>query len=122
MRTVVPLKKQIEIIDNTLAARIPAIIPGIMAEYGFDMWIILCREYNEDPIYPTMVPYLCLTARRLSCLWSLPWKKGCSMPITLAAPIAKSPGFMNRPIRISPGINSRSWQILSSEKIPGRLE
>ncbi|QWT55590.1 M24 family metallopeptidase [Christensenella sp. MSJ-20] len=68
MRTVVPLKKQIEIIDNTLAARIPAIIPGIMAEYGFDMWIILCREYNEDPIYPTMVPYLCLTARRLSCL------------------------------------------------------
>ena len=115
MRTVVPLKKQIEIIDNTLAARIPAIIPGIMTEYGFDMWIILCREYNEDPIYPTMVPYLCLTARRLSCL-VFTLEKGVFHAYHFGRPDS------NRPIRISPGINSRSWRILSSEKIPGRLE
>lgn len=39
-----------------------------MEETGFDMWIVLCREYNEDPVFPTMIPSLCLTARRLSCL------------------------------------------------------
>lgn len=68
MRKTVPLKKQYEIIDNSLKVRINTIIPQIMEEYGFDMWIVLCREYNEDPIYPTMIPSLCLTARRLSCL------------------------------------------------------
>ena len=68
MRSVVPLKKQYEIIDNSLAFRMKTIIPQIMEEYGFELWIVLCREYNEDPIYPTMIPSLCLTARRLSCL------------------------------------------------------
>lgn len=68
MRTVVPLKKQYEIIDNSLAFRMKTIIPAIMEEYGFEMWVVLCREYNEDPIYTTMVPSLCLSARRLSCL------------------------------------------------------
>ena len=68
MRKVVPLKKQYEIMDNSLKVRVNTIIPEIMKEYGFDMWIVLCREYNEDPIYPTMIPALCLTARRLSCL------------------------------------------------------
>ena len=68
MRKVVPLKKQYEIMDNSLKVRVNTIIPEIMQEYGFDMWIVLCREYNEDPIYPTMIPALCLTARRLSCL------------------------------------------------------
>ena len=68
MRKVVPLKKQYEIIDNSLKERMNSIIPSTMCEYGFDMWIVLCREYCEDPIYTTMIPCLCLTARRLSCL------------------------------------------------------
>lgn len=68
MRKVVPLKKQYEIIDNSLKERLHTIVPAIMEEYDFEMWIVMCREYNEDPIYTTMVPSLCLTARRLSCL------------------------------------------------------
>ena len=57
-----------EIVDNSLKVRLNTIIPQIMEEYGFDMWIVTCREYNEDPIYTTMIPSLCLSARRLSCL------------------------------------------------------
>ncbi len=68
MRKVVPLKKQYEIIDNSLKFRLNTVIPAAMKEYDFDMWIVLCREYNEDPVYKTMIPSLCLTARRLSCL------------------------------------------------------
>lgn len=68
MRKVVPLSKQYEIMDDCLGVRMNTIIPEIMGEYGYDAWIILCREYNEDPIYMTMMPALCLSARRLSCL------------------------------------------------------
>ena len=32
------------------------------------MWIVLCREYNEDPVYLTMVPASSMAARRLSIL------------------------------------------------------
>ena len=68
MRQTVALKKQYEIVDNQLSFRVHHLLPRLMEETGFDMWIVLCREYNEDPVFPTMIPSLCLTARRLSCL------------------------------------------------------
>ena len=68
MRQTVALKKQYKIVDNQLSFRVHHLLPRLMEETGFDMWIVLCREYNEDPVFPTMIPSLCLTARRLSCL------------------------------------------------------
>lgn len=67
-RTVLPLAQQYQLVDQTLAQRLHTVIPDAMREYGYEMWVILCSEYNEDPLYPTMIPCLCLTARRLSCL------------------------------------------------------
>lgn len=67
-RQTVSLKKQFEVFDNSLRYRIHNLLPQLMEETGYDMWIILCREYNEDPVFTTMIPSLCLTARRLSCL------------------------------------------------------
>ena len=68
MRQTVSLKKQYQIVDDLLVQRIHKLLPELMEETGYDMWIILCREYNEDPVFTTMLPSLCLTARRLSCL------------------------------------------------------
>ena len=68
MRQTVSLKKQYQIVDDLLYQRIHKLLPKLMEETGYDMWIILCREYNEDPVFTTMLPSLCLTARRLSCL------------------------------------------------------
>ena len=68
MRQTVSLKKQYQILDDLLVQRIHKLLPELMEETGYDMWIILCREYNEDPVFTTMLPSLCLTARRLSCL------------------------------------------------------
>ena len=68
MRQTVSLKKQYQIVDDLLVQRIHKLLPVLMEETGYDMWIILCREYNEDPVFTTMLPSLCLTARRLSCL------------------------------------------------------
>lgn len=76
MRETVSLKKQYEIIDNSLRYRIHHLLPKLMKECGIDLWVILCREYNEDPVFRTMIPSLCLTARRLSCLVFVNGKDG----------------------------------------------
>lgn len=68
MRKTVSLKKQYEIMDNTLYDRIHHLLPKLMEETGYDMWIIPCREYNEDPIFKTMLPAGAQSARRQSCL------------------------------------------------------
>jgi Xaa-Pro aminopeptidase len=39
-----------------------------MRREKLDMWIVVCREYNEDPVYLTLVPAASLSARRLSML------------------------------------------------------
>jgi Xaa-Pro aminopeptidase len=37
--------------------RLDLLLPGLMRQTGFDMWIITCNEDNPDPIFTTMMPY-----------------------------------------------------------------
>jgi Xaa-Pro aminopeptidase len=37
--------------------RLDGLLPKMMRETGFDMWIISCNEDNPDPIFETMMPY-----------------------------------------------------------------
>ena len=39
-----------------------------MRETGFDMWLVINREYAEDPVYLSLVPAPVFHARRLSML------------------------------------------------------
>jgi Xaa-Pro aminopeptidase len=39
-----------------------------MEESGISLWLVLCREYNEDPVFKTLIPRRCKNASRLSCL------------------------------------------------------
>ena len=39
-----------------------------MRETGIDMWVIINREYAEDPVYLTLVPEPVFPARRMSML------------------------------------------------------
>ena len=43
-------EERARLIDDVLADRIEAVLPNIMRREGMDMWIIISREYNEDPI------------------------------------------------------------------------
>lgn len=65
---VLPLRKQADIQDTWLKIRLDTIIPDIMEREGFDMWIIACREYNEDPVVMTMIPATSMSARRRTIL------------------------------------------------------
>ncbi len=61
---VLDLKKQAAIIDEVLDERINQLLPSLMEKHKIDMWIIVSREYNEDPIIKTLLPATWLSARR----------------------------------------------------------
>lgn len=65
---ILPLRKQAEIIDEVLEERFYSVLPTLMRREGIDMWIIIAREYNEDPIIKTMLPATWLAARRRTIL------------------------------------------------------
>jgi hypothetical protein len=55
--------------DSLLAARLDALLPGLMARAGLDAWVLISSEYVEDPVLATMLPATWLgTARRRTIL------------------------------------------------------
>jgi len=52
------------VVDEILEDRLDNLLPKLMRREGIDMWIIISREYNEDPVMKTMLPSTWLSARR----------------------------------------------------------
>jgi Xaa-Pro aminopeptidase len=65
---VLNLKEQAAVYDGWLTVRLEKILPELMRREKIDMWLVICREYNEDPVYLSMVPFASLSARRLTML------------------------------------------------------
>jgi Xaa-Pro aminopeptidase len=61
---ILPLRSQASIIDEINAERFSVLLPKLMEREGIDMWVLISREYNEDPILKTMLPAEWLSARR----------------------------------------------------------
>jgi hypothetical protein len=57
-------REQAVVIDEILADRVNNLLPQLMEKAGIDMWVIISREYNEDPIIKTFLPATWLSARR----------------------------------------------------------
>jgi Xaa-Pro aminopeptidase len=56
------------VVDEILADRFDNLLPKLMEETGIDMWVVISREYNEDPVLRTMLPSTWLNARRRTIL------------------------------------------------------
>ena len=61
---ILPERHRAAVIDEILEERMDNLLPKLMRERGIDMWVIISREYNEDPIMKTMLPAVWLSARR----------------------------------------------------------
>jgi hypothetical protein len=61
---ILPLKEQALIIDDITSKRIHQLLPGLMEQTGIDMWVLISREYNEDPVLKTFLPATWMSARR----------------------------------------------------------
>ncbi len=58
------VKEQAQVIDEILAERYNNLLPRLMDRADLDMWVLISREYNEDPVLKTMLPATWLNARR----------------------------------------------------------
>lgn len=61
-------REQAKVIDEVLDDRIRSILPKIMRREGFDMWVVISSEYNEDPVIRTFLPATWFAARRTTML------------------------------------------------------
>lgn len=54
--------------DEILEERFNLLLPQLMDKAEIDMWLVISREYNEDPVMKTMLPSTWLNARRRTIL------------------------------------------------------
>ncbi|MEM8710088.1 MAG: M24 family metallopeptidase [Planctomycetota bacterium] len=61
-------REQSEAVNRMLRDRLDGLLPKLMREAGLDMWLVINREYAEDPVYLTLVPEPVFAARRTTML------------------------------------------------------
>lgn len=65
---VLPMKQRAALINQMLDDKLSHYLPDMMERQGIDMWVLISREYNEDPVLRTMLPSTWLSARRRTIL------------------------------------------------------
>ena len=67
-KDILPLRERAELIDQIQNERIQKLLPQLMEEQEIDLWVMITREYNEDPVVKTLLPPTWLNARRRTIL------------------------------------------------------
>ncbi|RDY61741.1 M24 family metallopeptidase [Flagellimonas nanhaiensis] len=65
---ILPEHQRARVVDEILEERFNTLLPKMMDDTDIDMWILISREYNEDPVLKTMLPATWLNARRRTIL------------------------------------------------------
>ncbi len=63
-QNILKLKDQATAIEEIQKHRLENLLPQLMKKHNIDMWVLITREYNEDPIVKTLLPPTWLNARR----------------------------------------------------------
>jgi Xaa-Pro aminopeptidase len=58
------LRDQAALQQRWLDVRMKTVLPALMKKHGVDMWVVPMREYNEDPVFSSLVAATTLNARR----------------------------------------------------------
>jgi Xaa-Pro aminopeptidase len=66
--TVLDLRASATRRDALTKARLERLVPGLMKEKGIDCWILVSREYAEDPVAQSMLPATWMSSRRRTIL------------------------------------------------------
>ena len=54
--------------NSIVEERLETLLPRLMREAGLEMWLVIAREYNDDPVFLSLVPKPRFTARRTTML------------------------------------------------------
>lgn len=68
MPAILPMQARAALLDRWLEDRVRSVLPALMRRAGIDLWLIIGREYNEDPVLETLLPATWLSARRRTML------------------------------------------------------
>lgn len=94
------VKEQYRLHDEILKDRLENLMPALLAECGVEMWVVLSKEYNEDPVFRTLVPALVKNASRVTCLVFCRNKDGSYEALNVSRPNPRFDGYykqaMNR--------------------------
>ena len=63
-----PYERRPVVQNQLLGERLTALLPTLMRESQIDMWIVIAREYNDDPVFLSLAPKPRFTARRTTML------------------------------------------------------
>src|ERR671937_3210669 len=58
------LREQAALQQQWLRKRLDTFLPALMRKHGIDMWVVPMREYNEDPVFSSIVAPETFAARR----------------------------------------------------------
>jgi len=61
-------REQAGLVRGWLEKRFETLLPGLMRREGIDMWIIISREYNDDPVFRSLSPFETYSSRRRTIL------------------------------------------------------
>lgn len=65
---ILDMRERAEVMDRWTEDRLDNLVPELMRREGIDMWILVAREYNEDPVLLTMLPATWQSSRRTTIL------------------------------------------------------
>ena len=61
-------REQAPLVKGWIEKRFNTVLPELMTRTGIDMWIIVSREYNDDPVFRSMAPLTTYSSRRRTIL------------------------------------------------------
>lgn len=65
---VLPARERSELVNAILKERLETLIPTLMREQGVSMWVLMAREYFEEPVVASMLDAQSMSARRRTIL------------------------------------------------------
>lgn len=66
--SILSMRERAALSNRWLTTRFETVLPEIMRREHIDMWVVICREHNEDPVFRTLVPQPSMFAWRLTLL------------------------------------------------------
>jgi Xaa-Pro aminopeptidase len=54
---ILPIRERVKVVNASTRERLDILLPTVMRETGFDMWIIAANEDQPDAVLQTMIPY-----------------------------------------------------------------
>lgn len=72
-------REQYPLHKSWIQHRFDTLLPELMRREGIDMWIVVSREYNDDPVFSSMAPLTTYSSRRRTIL--VFYDRGAGKPV-----------------------------------------